>query len=63
MIHIVPRRHESEVSGEIGFGPAMVELFGIFIVKHPDLWNKYTEDTSSLASLLIEIMRTRVSLS
>jgi len=51
------------VSGEIGFGPAMVELFGIFIVKHPDLWNKYTEDTSSLASLLIEIMRTRVSLS
>lgn len=63
VIHIVPRRHESEVPADIGFGPAIVELFGIFIVKDSALWAQYAEDVPSLVNILGEIMRKHVSLS
>jgi len=62
IIHIVPRRHENEVPADIGFGPAIVELFGIFIVKDSALWAKYAEDLPSLVTILGEIMRKHVSL-
>ena len=63
VIHIVPRRHESEVPAEVGFGPAIVELFGVFIVKNPELWTRYADDVPSLVNILAEIMRKHVSLS
>ena len=39
IIHLIPRQIESSIAQtEIGFGPAMVELFGVYIVKSEEIW-------------------------
>lgn len=41
-IHIIPRQIETNIDkGKFGFCPAMVELFGVFIVKDQFSWNHY----------------------
>ena len=65
LIHIIPRQHESALNDCVdlfGFGPAMVELFGVFIVKNCDTWGQYLDDSDSLAHLLIEVIKNKVSL-
>lgn len=39
IVHIIPRQLETNVQAcNLGFGPAMVELFGVFIIKSEELW-------------------------
>jgi hypothetical protein len=63
MIHIIPRQLETRVTAcNLGFGPAMVELFGIFVVKSEELWAKYKDDPDQLAMALIDVIKKHVSL-
>jgi len=63
LIHIIPRQLETQVTAcNLGFGPAMVELFGIFVVKSEELWAKYKDDPDQLAITLIDVIKKRVSL-
>ena len=63
LIHIIPRQLETQVTAcNLGFGPAMVELYGIFIVKSEELWAKYKDDPDQLALTLIDVIKKHVSL-
>ena len=63
-MHIIPRQLESNVPiGELGFGPAMVELFGVFILKSDVVWAEHKDNPEKLAQLLIEVIKKNVSLS
>ncbi len=58
-MHIIPRQLESQVNNNhLGFGPAMVELFGVFIVKSEELWSEYKDKPNELSELLIDVIRT-----
>jgi hypothetical protein len=48
--------------GNLGFGPAMVELFGVLIVKSDSLWNENKDNPDKLAQLLINVIKEHVSL-
>jgi len=52
-----------KASDEFGFGPAMVELFGVFIVKDPETWAKYKDRPEELSEKLKTLIREKVSLS
>lgn len=52
-----------KASDEYGFGPAMVELFGVFIVKDPETWAKYKDQPEVLSEKLKCLTRDKVSLS
>jgi len=63
LIHIIPRQLETQVTAcNLGFGPAMVELFGIFVVKSEELWAKYKDYPDQLAITLIDVIKKHVSL-
>ena len=63
LIHIIPRQLETQVTAcNLGFGPAMVELYGVFIVKSEELWAKYKDEPDQLAVTLIEVIKKHVSL-
>lgn len=63
VIHIIPRQLESMVAidDQFGFGPAMIELYGIFIIKRADVWQQHEGKSHELAVELIKIMREKVS--
>ena len=64
-IHIIPRQMESSLAecSHLGFRPAMVELFGIFLVKSASLWEEYAERREELVHMLAQTVREKVSLS
>ena len=63
LIHIIPRQLENQVTAcNLGFGPAMVELYGIFIVKSEELWAKFKDEPDQLALTLIDVIKKHVSL-
>jgi hypothetical protein len=37
---------------ELGFGPAMVELFGVFIIKSGEVWEQHRNDDEKLCGIL-----------
>jgi hypothetical protein len=47
----------------IGFGPAMIELLGVYIVKQATVWESYREKKDLLVHELVKIMKEKVSLS
>lgn len=57
-IYVIPRQVETNLKGD--FGPAMLELFGVFIIKSVEKWDAYNEEATPLA--LIKEMKENVGL-
>lgn len=58
VVHIVPRQLQTNCDSSV-IGPAILELFGLLLVKSFDLSTKQPEE---IGSYLLKILETKVSL-